>query len=104
MSMSLLGVQHPLDLSQPRSLTKLSLEMVRARMSFIPTATTEPRIVVRLLRSLCFSPFLWNTGFVQMPDADLDTLRAPVTAALGINCTWESPPVLFDEVCDWYSS
>ena len=102
--LALLGVVHPLDPVASKTLSKICFEMVRARMTYIPVVTSNPRLVVHHLRSLCFSQFLWTAGFAQPSAQELALLREYIRNALRASLTFESPPVLVHEVNDWYTS
>ena len=101
--LSLLGVDHPLDVAQPKLLSRFTVAKVKARMKFIPAVARFAWQATLLLRGLCFSQFLWAAGFAVPSSEQLSEIRACVRATLGRHLTHESPPVLFHEVCDWAS-
>ncbi|CAE7203874.1 PDE9A [Symbiodinium sp. CCMP2592] len=72
-TLALLGVDHPLDASLPKTLSRLCVAKLKARMRYIPAFAAHTSRVCLLLRALCFSQ----------------------------NLTHESPAVLYHEVCGW---
>ena len=99
--LSLLGVDHPLDLSLPKRLSRFTVDKVQARMMFIPAVAKHAWQSSLLLRGLCFSQFLWTAGFATPAPEQVSSIQACVRATVGKHLTHESPPVLYHEVCDW---